>query len=568
LTDSATIPQQQRALHAMSRLGFGPRPGELKHVQQIGYERYIEEQLNPDSIPIPRELGDRLAGYPTLQMSPLGLFIEYWRPVMQAQREYRQHGKARGPVAKRNNSGKEAIRKARIRARVVAREAIEARILRAVESPRHLQEVLTAFWFNHFNVFAPKGLDLIWTGSFEQTAIRPHTMGKFRALLGATARHPAMLFYLDNWRNTAPGSPGMRKNFDGINENYARELMELHTLGVNGGYTQQDVIALAHILTGWGLPPGREERAQMRKQMTSPEGAGGFGRFRRFRRRAGENPGGIASLSPSGFYFDSSRHDFQSKTFLGHTIAGAGLSEGEHALDILARSPATARHLSYQLAQYFVADDPPPALVDRMAARYTASDGEIRAVLETMFASGEFWERRYYRAKFKTPYEFVISSVRATGATVRNSRPLYGTMALLGMPLYGCQTPNGYANTQQAWLNPDAMMMRVSFATALGTGHLPLEHPPFRESAGGASIATRSAAAREPKLFGQRGAKPRIGIAAAAERRAPKMAPPDAAALADTIGGQLAPTTLAAVEQANPALRSALILGSPDFMMR
>jgi uncharacterized protein (DUF1800 family) len=581
LTDSAAIPQQHRALHALNRLGFGPRPGELKRVQQTGYERYIEEQLNPDSIPIPRELSDRVASFRTLQMSPLGLFIEYWRPVMEAQREYRQQGKARGSAAAadQNSPGKQAVRNARIRARVVASEAVQARVLRAIDGPRHLQEVMTAFWFNHFNVFAGKGLDLIWTGSFEQTAIRPHTMGKFRALLGATARHPAMLFYLDNWRNTAPGSPGARKNFDGINENYARELMELHTLGVGGGYTQQDVIALAHILTGWGLPPGREQRAQMRERTAAAaEGAGGFGRFRRFRRGAGNNPGGFASIDPSGFYFDASRHDFQSKTFLGHTIAGAGLSEGEHALDILARSPATARHLSYQLAQYFVADEPPPALVDRMAARYSASDGDIRAVLETMFASGEFWERRYWRAKFKTPYEFVISSVRATGAPMRNFRPLYGAIALLGMPPYGCQTPNGYANTQQAWLNPDAMMMRVSFATALGTGHLPLERPPFQESAAGAGAPISGAAMREPKLFGKRGANPRMGGAnprmgidlgaAAAERRAPAMAPPDAVALADTLGGQFEPATLAAVEQANPALRAALILGSPDFMMR
>jgi uncharacterized protein (DUF1800 family) len=566
VTETGSIPQNQRALHALSRLSFGPRPGELKRVQQIGYERYIEEQLNPESIPIPRALSDRIASYPTLQMSPLALFIEYWRPVMEAQREYRRQGKAAGAAASagKSNPGKQAVRNARIRARVAAREAVEARVVRALEGPRQLQELMTAFWFNHFNVFAGKGLDLIWTGSFEQTAIRPHTMGKFRALLGATARHPAMLFYLDNWRNTAPGSPGARKNFDGINENYARELMELHTLGVNGGYTQQDVIALAHILTGWGLPPGGAERARMRDRMMTREGAGGFGRFRRLRRGAGENPGGIASIDPGGFYFDASRHDFQSKTFLGHTIAGAGLSEGERALDILARSPATAHHLSYQLAQYFVADEPPPALVDRMAARYTASDGEIRAVLETMLSSGEFWERRYYRAKFKTPYEYVISAVRATGAPVRNCRPLYGTMALLGMPLYGCQTPNGYANTQQAWLNPDAMMMRVSFATALGTGHLPLERPEFVETAG-----APPAAMREPKLFGKRGANPHMEMdAAAAPHRAPAMAPPDAVALAGTLGGEFQPSTLAAVEQANPALRAAMILGSPDFMMR
>ncbi len=196
---------------------------------------------------------------------------------------------------------------------------------------------------------------------------------------------------------------------------------------------------------------------------------------------------------PSGFYFDSARHDYSEKTFLGHRIEGGGIDEGEHALDILARSPATAKHLSFKLAQYFVADDPPKALVERMAQRYLATDGETRAVLETMFTSAEFWDPRNYGAKFKTPYEYVISCVRATGVPIRNYRPLYGTMQILGMPLYACQTPNGYANTQDAWLNPDAMMTRLSFATALGSGNLPLENPPFEEDAdagGGAKCVT------------------------------------------------------------------------------
>jgi hypothetical protein len=311
------------------------------------------------------------------------------------------------------------------------------------------------------------------------------------------------------------------------------------------------------------LPRARGAQPMMRERTAG--GPGGFARYRPRQRRAGNNPEGVAAISPTGFYFDSSRHDFSGKTFLGHTIDGAGMSEGERALDILARSPATAHHLSYQLAQYFVADDPPPALVDRMAARYLATDGEIRQVLATMFSSAEFWERRNYRAKFKTPYEYVISAARATGVQVRNCRPLYGTMALLGMPLYGCQTPNGYANTRQAWLNPDAMMTRVSFATAIGTGHLPLNHPPFRENDERGGETTMR---REPKIAGKHALKPQMRLGETAARGAPAMTPPDAAALAATLGGALSPSTAAALEDAPMQLRSALILGSPDFMMR
>jgi uncharacterized protein (DUF1800 family) len=380
LEEYGDIPED-RALHALNRLAFGPRPGDLEAVRAMDVERYVDLQLHPESIEIPQSLVDQVRSYRTLTMSPIALFYEYQRPLNQIRRENK---------AGDNADGKDAIKEARERQRIVTLEAVQARLARAIDGTRQLQEVMTQFWFNHFNVFAGKGLDYIWTPSFEEVAIRPHTMGRFRDLLGATARHPAMLFYLDNWQNTAPGSAGAKQKFEGINENYARELMELHTLGVGGGYSQDDVIALAHILTGWGLPKGRGGGG----------GGGGNGGANRFRALLGGGGGqrfGLAGppVSPSGFYFDPERHDFSSKTLLGHTIEGSGIDEGEQALDLLARSPATANHLSFQLAQYFVADDPPKPLVSRMASRYLESDGDIRAVLQILFTSSEFWDPRY-----------------------------------------------------------------------------------------------------------------------------------------------------------------------------
>ena len=513
------------ALHALNRAAFGPRPGDADAVAEAGARAYLERQLEPDSIPIPPELTAQIRGIRTLGMTPPQLFAEFQEPIREA---------AKGDVA-----AKKAARRA---ARQVVQEAIYARIVRAIHGPRQLQEVLTAFWFNHFNVFAGKGLCSIWIGAFEEEAIRPHTMGRFRDLLGATAKHPAMLFYLDNWQNTGPGSPGARGKFDGINENCAREVMELHTLGVNGGYHQDDVIALAHILTGWSI-----ERPGFARRMGGFGGMGGGGLFGRFARRRADAAGGAADAY--GFRFYPRRHDYSDKLFLGRKIAGGGMAEGERALDMLAESPATAKHLSFQLAQYFVADAPPDALVERMARRYLQSGGEIRAVLETMFLSAEFSDPRCRGTKFKSPYEYVISCARAAGVEVINTRPLAGSMAMMGMPLYGCQTPNGYSNTREAWLNPDGMMMRLSFATAIGAGRLPLNRPPQDYAAGSPDGAAERPMMRPAEFID----------------RPP---PPDPAALAMTLGDLFTPNTAAAVEQAPPPLRAPLILGSPEFMTR
>ena len=492
---AGALPSDLKPIHALNRLAYGPRPGDLKRIKSMGIEQYLKEQLLPESIPLPTGLANRLDGLTTLRLTPVRLFAEYNPP----------------PAGKKGDP--EAAKLAQQRARIVLEEASEARILRAVESPRQLQEVMVNFWFNHFNVFAGKGLDRLWVGAYEEQAIRPHALGRFRELLGATAKHPAMLFYLDNWQNTAPDSRGARGRFKGLNENYARELMELHTLGVDGGYTQEDVITLARILTGWGI--------RGPKAASSRTGTDG-----------------------NGFSFDANRHDSGDKGFLGRPIRGSGIAEGEEALDILARSPATARHIAFLLAQYFVADAPPRPLVDRLANRFLETDGDIRSVLDALFHSPEFWDEKAYGQKFKTPYEFVISAVRAAAIEVKNPRPLIGMMQQLGMPLYGCQTPDGYKNTQEAWLNPSAMTQRVSFATALAGGNLRVNQTP----PDGMSEMTD-----------------RAGIPG---NRPAAMNPPDPSKLRSTLGDRLSIKTNEALAVAPARLHAAMILGNPDFMQR
>jgi uncharacterized protein (DUF1800 family) len=472
---------QAQALHVLNRLAYGPRPGDVERVAAMGVQSWIAGQLHPETIPLPPDLTARLASLDTVNRGAGESLAEF----LELRREVRME----------DEGAKQRRREVEMR---VSRQAAEARLLRAVESPRQLEEVMVDFWYNHFNVFAGKGIDRALVTSYERDAIRPYALGSFRALLGATAKHPAMLFYLDNVVSSAP-RPDAKGKARGLNENYARELMELHTLGADGGYTQRDVTELARMLTGWTFDQKRLART-------------------------GET-----------FRFDAGRHDTGAKTWLGHAIAPAGQQEGEYALDVLALHPATAHHVSRELAQYFVSDAPPPALVDRMAATWIASQGDIRAVLATLFASREFMDAGTAGAKFKTPYQFVVSAVRASGVPVANVGPLVNTMSQLGMPLYGCQTPDGYKNTQDAWLNPDALTRRIAFATALAGGKLPLAMVP--------------AAQFEPPL------------------PAPP-APLDAARLQATLAGSISPRTLGIVQRNPDNLRAAMLLGSPDFMQR
>jgi uncharacterized protein (DUF1800 family) len=338
---------------------------------------------------------------------------------------------------------------------VVVGEVSQAKLLRAIYSQRQLEEVMTDFWYNHFNVFVGKGLDRYMVASYERDVIRPHALGKFKDLLLATAKSPAMLFYLDNWQSVGPNSdlaiygpranlrprrrfarprPPARKRPTGLNENYAREIMELHTLGVDGGYTQNDVTELAKILTGWGIE--------------KPQQGGEF----RFREIA---------------------HEPGTKYFLGHKIKQNGEDEGMEALDILAHHPSTAKFISRKLAMRFVSDNPPQALVDRMADTFLKKDGDIREVLRTMFKSPEFWSADAYRAKVKTPLEFVASAARVSRVDVKNALPLAQILNHMGMPLYGMQPPTGYSMKADAWVNSSALLNRMNFALALCSGRMP-----------------------------------------------------------------------------------------------
>ena len=394
------VPKDDQAItHVLNRIGFGPRPGDVEKVRTIGLQRYVDEQLRPE------RLGDaamdaRLRGLTTIGLSAGEIAERYERPAMEARRERRQNAKDAGPEPKRPR-GVDPIRQ---QANSVLAELAEQKVLRAVYSDRQLQEVLTDFWFNHFNVDARKNRARFLLTAYERDAIRPRVLGKFRDLLEATARNPAMLVYLDNWMSAAETDPGMpsadavarrlrpsvrRRPSDnkraprGLNENYARELMELHTLGVDGGYTQKDVTEVARAFTGWTI----------------------------------ENP-----RRGAGFRFEPRMHDAGAKVVLGHTIkAGGGESDGEQVLDILAAHPSTARFIAAKLARRFVSDVPPPALVDRAAARFRATGGDLREVTRTILTSPEFLSPDAYYAKVKTPFEFVVSALRATATEVQDA---------------------------------------------------------------------------------------------------------------------------------------------------
>jgi uncharacterized protein (DUF1800 family) len=335
--------------------------------------------------------------------------------------------------------------------RMIALEAMESRLLRDIYSQRQLEAVMTDFWLNHFNVYVRKNQNEAYLlPAYERETIRPNALGKFEDLLVATAKSPAMLEYLDNFRSVGPDSvqatrlkrakqlnpngPLLKQAAAGLNENYGRELMELHTLGVNGGYTQADVTMVSKVFTGWGIDQPYQ--------------------------------GGL-------FQFNERRHEPGPKTVLGKTIQENGEQEGLEVLHMLATSPATAHFISKKLAVRFVSDDPPTALVDRMAASFLKSDGDIKTVLRTMFDSPEFWSTTAYRAKVKTPEEFVVSAVRASGARVNNPQALVQSLDKLGMPIYGMQTPNGYSWTEEGWVSTGALVSRMNFALVLADDRLP-----------------------------------------------------------------------------------------------
>ena len=474
-TDALT-PREQ-ALHVLNRLSFGPRPGDVDRVAQMGVSAYVEQQLHPERIPDGR-LDARLSEYPTLAMSNAQIIANFEVPLLDARRKI----KAERAANAKDDDGEATeaeVAKARElippdqRPKRILEELTAARILRATESERQLNEVMVDFWMNHFNVYANKGQDRFAMVSFERDTIRPHIWGTFEELLQATAKSPAMLFYLDNARSVAdeehrtsavPAALAARVKANpnaprGLNENYARELMELHTLGVDGGYTQKDVTELARILTGWSIGRPRGENGPQ-----AARGARGFGRRGGMAMRPAEAPG--------EFVFRAAAHDSGTKTLLGVTFAPLGMAEGERAIAMLAHHPATAHRIAYQLCQRLVADEPPKELVDRVSRRFLANGGDLRDTVRTIVASPEFFDPQYYRSKIKSPFEYVVSALRAVGGAT-DGRAIASKIADMGEPLYLCQPPTGYSDTADAWVSSGALLARLNFALALAQGRLP-----------------------------------------------------------------------------------------------
>ncbi|OLC91803.1 MAG: hypothetical protein AUH86_20110 [Acidobacteria bacterium 13_1_40CM_4_58_4] len=548
----AQMDERKRALHALNRLTFGSRPGDVERVMAMGVDKWIDQQLHPEKID-DHALEARLTPFRTLRMDTRQIVENFPPPQlikaaaegkrslpsdpakravyeaqierMQERQERKQEAANPDPTADPTGKGKlseedrarrredrlyadlkgqelldmppdqrikeilkmspgdqralatslkgdkrdeimegmnpqqrETLMALNNPQQVVVEELVENKLLRAVYSERQFQEVMTDFWFNHFNVFLGKGADRYLLTSYERDVIRPHTMGKFEDLLVATAQSPAMLFYLDNWLSVGPNSdfangiPKRRNNRNwrrrernrvpvkqaksgrgGLNENYGRELMELHTLGVDGGYTQKDVTEVARIFTGWPLKQPKQ--------------------------------GG-------GFTFEDRMHEPGDKMVLGHRIKSKGEKEGLEMLHLLAHHPSTAKFVCTKLAVRFVSDNPPPVLVDRMAQTFLKKNGEIREVLKTMLDSPEFWAADAYRAKVKTPLEFVVSAVRGSGAEVTDAMPLARQLQIMGMPLYGMQPPTGYSMKADAWVNSAALLARMNFTLALTAGKL------------------------------------------------------------------------------------------------
>ena len=524
----APLTDSEKALQMLNRFTFGPRPGDVDAVMRESPNAWLARQLDPASIPN-STMESRLGDYPAPNLTPAQVAVDFptnqiIKQVAEGKRPYPQDAtvaavyqvlvqkyedkqreeKAGAPAAPEQGKGdKPALRKQdesaalviaeqllglpknqrmaallklpvdqRIMltgsvpdpqksmliadltphereffytmaggpdaAHVVDSELQQAKVVRAILSERQLQEVMTDFWFNHFNVFINKETDRIYTPDYERNAIRAHALGKFRDLLLATAQHPAMLVYLDNWQSIGPDSPAaerakQRQNQRGLNENYGREVMELHTVGVDSGYSQQDVTNLSKILTGWTV----------------------------------ENP-----QEGGGFAFDERRHEPGAKQWFGHSVRENGYDEGREALAWLAAQPQTAHFISYKLAQRFLADDPPTELVDRMAKTFLASDGDIKQVLLTMVHLPEFFSRKYYRTKVKTPLEFVASAFRATETNPTNPAAIVNVLQKMGEPLYQMQPPTGYPMTADHWMNSAALVDRLNFSLALSNSKL------------------------------------------------------------------------------------------------
>jgi uncharacterized protein (DUF1800 family) len=531
------LTDDERVLHVLDRFTYGPRPGEVERVKALGITAWFKQQMNPQTIDdsaldarladfpaVSLPLAQMMAAYPTramIRQEAQGK-VNAMAPGGEAERAIyademaREQAKKNG---KKDDPGEAVVPMDADKAQsilalppdkrfsvlckmtlpeikslrqglrgedrgkltegftaqqleefaafqnpqaVVATETTDTKLIRDIYTERQLDEVMTDFWLNHFNVYIKKSQQApYYIASYERTAIRPLALGHFEDLLRATAMSPAMLNYLDNSESVGPHSifagrqgGGKGKRPSGLNENYARELMELHTLGVGGGYTQKDVTEVAKVFTGWTV--GDKRNPMMANEM--------------YRRGIPQNRDVAEPIQPE---FDESKHEPGPKVVLGVTIKEGGMKEGLEVLHMLATSPATAKFVSRKLAVRFVSDDPPQAVVDRMAKKFMETNGDIRQVLLAMINSPEFWTRETYRAKVKTPQDFVVSAVRASGAEVTTPAALVAQIADLGMPIYGMQTPNGYSMKAEDWNNTGALVSRMNFALALSANKVP-----------------------------------------------------------------------------------------------
>ncbi|HEX3396875.1 MAG TPA: DUF1800 domain-containing protein [Steroidobacteraceae bacterium] len=424
----------------LERVSFGLDSASVESYRQLGRERFLERQLHPGAAALPDPIAAEIAALEISHADP-----GKWLADVNA--GYKAIN------ATPDGADKEQARKAlNDRGNRLAYEAIRRNLLRAVYSPAQLQEQMVWFWLNHFSVYQYKA-NLRWlVGDYEERAIRPHVLGHFKDLVMASLQHPAMLQYLDNNQN-ASGH---------INENYARELLELHTLGVSGGYSQHDVQELARVLTGVGVNAGDAPKLK-------PD-------LQRLYVRSG------------AFEFNPARHDFGAKTLLGHTITGNGFGEVENAVGLIVSQPACARFIARELAVYFVADNPPPALVERMAQTFMHSDGDIAAVLRELFLSREL--AAALGGKFKDPTRYIVSAIRFAydGRPISNTRPMLNWLNGLGEAPYGRQTPDGYPLTELGWASSGQISRRFEIARALGAGNAGLFDPDNGAATGAAGF--------------------------------------------------------------------------------
>lgn len=468
------LPADQQIMQALNRLTFGPRPGDIQKVRAIGLDRWIDLQLHPDRIDN-SAMEAFMTHYTVLAQDQNALLKNYAR-LIQAKRTEKKDPQSELAMAKTRADSAGVRRQIQQQFGGIVQLGAQLqseRIARAVGSEQQLEEVMTDFWLNHFNIYIRKGgPEVYYLADYEKNVIRPNSLGKFRDLLEAVAKSPAMLFYLDNARSMSDSThqtltdakgqgrlaninrlrqlaamgrlnPQQQQRLDqmlkqvpqGLNENYGRELLELHTLGVDGGYTQQDVINVARALTGWTIDPPAQ--------------------------------GG-------GFVFRPGMHDAYEKIVLGHKLsAGRGIEDGEDVLTIVSRSPATAKFIATKLARRFVMDNPPQALVDRAAATFLKTDGDIRETLRTIITSPEFFSQAAFRSKVKSPFEVVASAMRAMNAQPDSTPRTALTVAYLGQPIYGHQAPNGWPETGESWMNTGAILNRINFGMAVAAGRLP-----------------------------------------------------------------------------------------------